>query len=120
MLATILALLRTKTGQYLIAGVLGAAIFGGYTYYIYHKGGENATLVAEAKYKKLYDNELARQLEVQDKVINSQKQIIAALVKSEAEIDAKLKENESEASKDPNGSNISLSSDAVMRINRIK
>jgi len=120
MLAVILAFLKTKVGQYIAIGLGVAVLSGSATYYVYHKGYVSGETKTEAKYKKIYDDELARQLEVQDKVINTQKVIIAQLSQSEDDLNKKLKENESEAAKDPDHNKPALNSDAVMRLNRIR
>lgn len=120
MLAMILAFLKTKVGQYVIVGLTTAATLGAVTYYVYHKGYVSGETQTEAKYKKIYDAELARQLEVQDKVINTQKQIIVELQKSEDDLNQKLKENESEAANDPDHNKPALNSNAVLRLNRIR
>jgi hypothetical protein len=116
----ILALLKTKLGQYLIVGLVTAATLGAVTYYIYHKGYVLGVTTTEVKYKKIYDDELNRQLEVQDKIINTQKQIITELQKSEDDLNKKLKENEDEAAKDSDYNKPAISSSAVMRLNRIR
>jgi hypothetical protein len=101
--------------KYFTIPVLAILILSFCGYKLYNAGYDKA----DAYYKSLIAAETAREIEIHDKVVNAQKELITALQNSNEDLDKKLKEVSDEADKDPDAGKHSLSSSAVVRIDSI-
>lgn len=122
-----LAFLLSKTGIYVIVGIVLIAGLGYTIYQIDQNGYNRGVLTEQVKYDKLIQqvnqktaDEVERQAKANDAALSAQNKIISELQTQNDDLAIKQKEIESEAHTDPNRNNLSLKSTSVVRINRVR